>query len=216
MNCCPITLVCFAVKEEARDFREYCRGKQDIRVVLTGMGVRNARREVSAALAEIRPARVITAGFAGGLNPALSRGTVVFSKDDSSDLALRLRQAGARPGSFYCAEQVVTTAAEKRALYERLGAEAVEMESGCIQELCAEAKIPVFTVRVILDTAQEDLALDFNALMTSEQQLDRRKLATTLFKSPRKIASLIRLQRHSAAGAKRLAEVLSGALEQMG
>ena len=73
-----MTLVCFAVKEEARDFQAFCRSNQNVRVVLTGMGARNAQRAVSTALEEIHPARVVTAGFAGGLNPELGRGTVVF------------------------------------------------------------------------------------------------------------------------------------------
>jgi nucleoside phosphorylase len=106
----------------------------------------------------------------------------------------------------------VTSAAEKAQLFANTNAEAVEMESRCIHELSNALSIPAATVRVILDTASEDLALDFNQLMTPDLKLDALKLGITLLKAPGKIGALLQLQRQSASAAVRLGEVLAQVL----
>jgi adenosylhomocysteine nucleosidase len=204
----PFTLVCFAVKEEAACFKSSVASRPDIQILLTGMGQRNAEKSIRAALSANKPTLVLTCGFGGALSPDLSLGTVVFSCDDAPHLQPRLLAAGAHPARFHCASRVASTAAEKRQLWESTHADAVEMESQIICNICREHKIPCATVRVILDTASEDLPLDFNFLMTAEQQMDYRKLAFSLAKSPSKIAALLRLQKQSKEAASKLAEVL--------
>ncbi len=200
-------LVCFAVKEEAQFFRERFFG-DDIQVLLTGMGQTNAQKAVYAWLEKQRPNLVVSAGFAGGLRPGLSRNTVLFATQEIP-LAKALEAAGAWPGLFHCAARVASTVEEKRALFQQTGADAIEMESGAICALCQQQRIPSATVRVVLDTADEDLPLDFNALLTADQQLHPGKLALALARSPAKIGALLRLRRQSATAAKRLAEVLA-------
>ncbi len=79
-------LVCFAVKEEARAFQQLVADRSAIKVLLVGMGKRNAERAIRAALAEHRPQLVLTCGFAGGLRPDLAMGTVVFAADPKTGL----------------------------------------------------------------------------------------------------------------------------------
>ena len=202
-------LVCFAVKEEASDFTRLADSRPGVRILLTGMGRRNAERTIAAALEEGRPRLVITAGFAGALLPELTRGEVVFDVDKETVLEAGLRSAGARSVRFLCAERVVTTVEEKRSLRAASGAEAVEMESGFIQSLCRKEGVPAGTVRVILDTADEDLVLDFNQLMTADQRIDGPKLALAVLKAPWKIPALLAFQKQSAQAAKRLGETLA-------
>ncbi len=208
----PPTLVCFAVKEEAAPFRKLAAGRTDISVLITGMGRGNAERTVRAALEDIRPNALITAGFAGGLRPGLALGTVLVGDDSDPGLTQRLVAAGARKATIFCSERVASTAAQKHQLHQQTGADAVEMESGSICALCRSAGIPSATVRVVLDTAEEDLPLDFNSLMTPEQKLSAGKLALALAKSPGKIGGLLRLQKQSAESAQKLAAVLGRAL----
>src|SRR5208337_4924723 len=99
-------LVCFALKEEAAPFRKIAAGKSGISILITGVGRKNAEKslreflgsapapgaavdasstakandEASFATREgvCAPRTVLTCGFAGGLNPDLKLGEVVF------------------------------------------------------------------------------------------------------------------------------------------
>jgi hypothetical protein len=201
-------LVCFAVKEEAAPFRTLAAARPNVRVVLTGMGGRNAERAIEEALKASRPGLVLTCGFAGGLRPGLKIGTVVFDLAGNPRLESILISAGAQRGCFSLSQKVLTKAEEKRKLWEQTKSDAVDMESQAIREICSRKGIPSATVRVILDTAEVDLPLDFNELLTSDQQLDNGKLALMLMRSPGKIPMLMRLQKQSRAAAEKLAEVL--------
>ena len=95
-------------------------------------------------------------------------------------------------------------------------ADAVEMESSIIRQICRDQKIPSATLRVISDPANEDLPLDFNALMTADQNLSIPSLIVALAKSPGKIPALMQLQRNTSFAAKRLAQVLESLLRSLG
>ena len=195
-------LVCFAVPLEAKPFLEFAQGRNDLRVLLTGIGMRNAERAIREVMKCQRPARVFTCGFAGALNPQLKIGDLVTN--------LEVPLPGTQRVIFTCAARVAITAAEKSALRAHTGADAVEMESAVIENVCRESRVPCVTLRVISDTAGENLPLDFNALMTGEHEISSSKLALAILKSPRSIPALVRLGRNSAFAAGRLATVLAG------
>lgn len=197
------TLVCFAVKQEAKFFKA-----ADCRIILTGMGRKNAVDGLQKALDATRPGLVLTCGFAGGLNPKLSLGDIVFDADNSAGLKDKLIALGGMPGVFHCSEQVAGTATEKQSLRSTTKADAVEMESSAIRAICAEKKIPSATIRVISDVAGEDLPLDFNALMTSNYRLSIAKLLGKLLREPGKIPELMAFQKRTVFAARRLGELL--------
>ena len=235
-----MTLVCFALKEEAAPFRKIAAGNKGISILIVGIGCANAEKSVRSFLDDgartvavcqdlanreqlvAGPARlagtlappdlVLTCGFAGGLNPELKIGDVIFEsgkqKAESRNLEERLLAAGAKPAKFACADRIATTAAEKKKLREQTGVDAVEMESAAIQAVCAERGIPCATVRVISDTAHEDLPLDFNALAKPDRNLDYGKLFLAIAKSPGKIGALMQLQKKTTFAAESLAAVL--------
>jgi adenosylhomocysteine nucleosidase len=203
-------LVCFAVREEAAFALPLPVLKGGRETIITGMGRRNASTRFGTALAQLSPDRVITCGFAGALDPKLKIGDVLFDEDFDTGFGDTLRTLGAVSARFYCSTRVAVTSAEKAALRRTTGADAVEMESSVIRTLCRDRGIPSATLRVISDTAHEDLPLDFNALMTSDQRISMLKLAASLLKSPRTVPRLLELQRNTRVAARRLADVLHG------
>jgi adenosylhomocysteine nucleosidase len=236
------TLVCFALKEEAAPFRKMAAGTaaaaQAASILITGIGRRNAEKSAREFLAANSPELVLTCGFAGGLNPDLKPGDVVFeifprsSRGDEAQIKTgdrsrsagaignqsepphvvsynKLIVAGAKPVKFFCTDRIATTVAEKKKLRAETGADAVEMESEVIHAICRERGIPCATVRVISDAADEDLPLDFNTLAKPDQSLNYGKLAWVIARSPGKIGALLKLQKQTRFAAERLADVLS-------
>lgn len=201
------TLVLFALPEEAKPFQKRARELPSLRVLVTGMGGRNTERALAAEWMRRKPELVVTCGFAGALDPALALNTVLFETADAALLA-RLDGAGLHPAKFHCAQRMAVTAAEKAALRRETGAAAVEMESAAVHQFCRARGVPCATVRVISDTATEDMPLDFNALTTPEMKIDFVKLALAMARSPTKISGLLRLQRQTAAAAAELAGAL--------
>jgi adenosylhomocysteine nucleosidase len=222
-------LVCFALKEEAAPFRKIAAGKSGISILITGIGRKNAEKSAREFLATNSPELVLTCGFAGGLNPDLKLGEVVFetsipssSRRESAQTEIgnqlepthvgcyeQLVAAGAKPAKFFCTDRIATTVAEKKKLRAETGADAVEMESEAIHAICRKRGIPCATVRVILDTANEDLPLDFNQLAKPDMSLDYSKLALAILKSPGKIGALLKLQKQTRFAAEQLAGVLA-------
>ncbi len=213
-------LFCFAVEQEAEYFFEQQRNLclqqgrklsslEGMEVLITGIGRENAERKLHAALREEPYQLVVSCGFAGGLNPYLTAGTVVFSADEDAGLTPALLKVGACPVRFHCSDRVAITVEEKQKLWESTGADAVEMESSIIRAICRVHSIPSATIRVISDGANDNLPLDFNALMTADQHLNYGRLLLALVTSPGKIPALLRLQRQTKLAAKNLADVLT-------
>jgi adenosylhomocysteine nucleosidase len=203
------TLICFALKEEAAPFRKIAAGKSDVSILLTGIGRQNAEKSLREFLATHSPNLVLTCGFAGGLNPDLKLGDVIFEIPQPSTFNLQLSTYGATPAKIFCADRIATTVAEKKKLRAETGADAVEMESAAIHAVCRERGIPCATIRVISDTANEDLPLDFNALSKPDKNLDFGKLFLAIAKSPGKIGALMQLQKKTKFAAENLARVLA-------
>jgi adenosylhomocysteine nucleosidase len=202
-------LVCFTLKEEAAPFqKKITASKSGILVLTTGIGRQNAEKSVRKFLIANSPELMLTCGFAGGLNPNLKLGEVIFETPNET-LRAKLLAAGAKHVEFFCADRIATTVAEKKKLRDETGADAVEMESAAIHAVCREHCIPCVTVRVISDTASEDLPLDFNTLSKPDKSLDFGKLFLAVAKSPGKIGALMRLQKKTKFAAERLAVVLA-------
>jgi len=207
-------LVCFAVEEETKFFAPHRSGGKGFQLAttfqvwMTGIGRKNAAENARNAIAHMRPERVITAGFAGGLNPKLKCGTVIYEEDFDAGFGPELEALGAVPAKFYCHRRVAITAEEKAALWKETGADAVEMESSVIRTICREFHIPSATIRVISDDATQDLPLDFNALMTSEARINYLKLFGAVLSRPSRIPKLIEFQQQTIGAARKLGAVL--------
>lgn len=209
-------LVCFAVSEEARPFQRMTGPNPGpaLRIAVSGMGRQNARAMIEAELQKTRPALVLTCGYAGALNPQLPPGQIVFDADPTFPHAARLQALGGQPARFLHSDTIIIRAADKARLRAETGADAVEMESSIIRTACQKQSIPSATIRVISDTASQDMPLDFNALTTPDMKISSLRLAAVILKSPCRIPALISFGRASRHAAETLALFLARFLEQ--
>src|ERR1041385_1453792 len=189
-------------------------GRSGISIHLTGLGRKNAERAIRDFFRQNNPAFVpfvFTCGFAGGLNPELAVGDVVFSTTDANAEEW-LTKAGARSAKFFCAPRIAVTAAEKQELRRTTGADAVEMESEIIQAVCREQDIPCVTVRAISDAANEDLPVDFNRMLAPGDRISIARIALECARMPSKVAGLLRLQKKTALAPAALARTLAAVI----
>jgi hypothetical protein len=109
---------------------------------------------------------------------------------------------------FHCADQVAVTKSDKALLWNETRADAVEMESSHIQMVCRQRGIRCDVIRVVSDSAEEDLPLDFSKLMTADHRMRWGKLFFHLSTHPTLIPRLMRFQKQLKRSARRLAEAL--------
>lgn len=189
-------------------------GAADVRVVLTGVGTTHASRAMQLALVE-KPHFCIASGLAGGLRmeqksgevlaarAVLAPSGVVLVKSDAWLLGAALDCGAREIRTIRSVEMVVLSAAEKARLV--VSADAVEMESFAVLSEAQNAGVPAVAIRVIGDTAEQNLPLDFNRILGREGRLRPARLFAELARNPMRVPALARLGRQSRRAATQLA-----------
>ena len=193
-------------------------------VEVSGGGEERARAAAHSLL-ERGASALVSWGVAGGLDPDLEPGTVVLPDavvhtDGSSqevDLAWRNRLLERVSGrvvtstsSLYHASSVITSPDEKRAVYERVGAGAVDMESGAVAAVASEMGIPFVVVRVVVDAARVRLPEVALTMCDEGGRLKKSALARLIFE-PGEWGGMLRLGRANAAAGRSMRMVWSAA-----
>ncbi|HTS53177.1 MAG TPA: hypothetical protein VMH26_07885 [Burkholderiales bacterium] len=147
------------------------------RLRLCGIGSGNARA-AAMTLTDTGVTALISWGSAGGLDPRLRAGDLILpvavvsaagrrfavASDWRAQVhALVSRQLEAQAGILLESPGPVTTPEQKRALFNRTGAVAVDMESAAVAEIAALRGLPFLAIRAVLDPASR--AVPQSALM---------------------------------------------------
>jgi adenosylhomocysteine nucleosidase len=170
-------------------------GENAVTVVHTGIGPGAADRAIREVIQCEKPGKVISAGFAGGLDPALGVGDTLVS--DSPDVILSR-------------EIPLETPEEKAAAFRETGARMVDMETAVLAAVCKTAGIPFVAARAVSDSADEPLPVPFQHWFDVERQRPRPfALLGYLLRRPSRVVPFARF----VMRLPRIAEALAGAVE---
>lgn len=202
-----------------------CGGKL-LALIVTGLGREAARRGAGLLLDGHRPRLLISAGFAGALDPGLPRNTIVVPEAvldlDGNHYPIAVQpeigELGprVRTGRLLTVDQIIRTAVEKAELRERHNADLIDMETSAVAALCAERAVPFQSIRVISDEADKDLPPEIATLLTKSGSYRVGAALRAIWKRPSRVKDFWNLNEQAHEAADRLADYVAKAVEGLG
>jgi adenosylhomocysteine nucleosidase len=194
-------------------------------LAVSGMG-QAAAGLATGRLIEAGATALLSFGLAGGLDPELAAGSVVFPREVISRdgarfptsvawrerlTAVMLKQRPVAGGALLTSARAIDAVADKAAAFRETGAVAVDMESLAVAQVAARHRLPFIVVRVIVDTAEDVLP---RAVVAASQggQVRIWRLIGGLALAPAELFALIRLASRYRAATRSLTMVARAVL----
>lgn len=161
-------------------------------------------------------------GVSGGLDPRLQAGDLVVAETvcDAQDNRYPATVSGwgeipcaSRFGRILTLPEPVLAPGDKRALFRRFGALAVDMESAAVARIALEAGSPCRILRAICDPASRTVAKDAFALLDGLGRLRLGTLMASLARRPALLKDLLTMRRDFARALKALERAAPNLIE---
>ena len=182
--------------------------------VVAGAGIERAERACRLLIDGHRPGLIVSAGFAGGLVPGIERGRVVAparairAGHEVVPLAVAAAIGTANAGAVVTIDHVACTAHEKESL-AATGAELVDMETWGVARAARESGLECVGLRVVSDTASDELPREMAALVKPQSSLRRLGAALrAVSRRPGAAIDMWQLWEHAVVDARTLANAL--------
>lgn len=193
-----------------------------VAMVLTGMGRARAQRGAQRLIDGHRPRWIVSAGFAGGLNPAIPRGTVrlpvevsnieghVFPTDWPTSIAVPPNIE--RSGRLLTTDEIVLKAAQKAKLYADHRADLLDMETSSVAAYCLERSVKFVSLRVVSDDANVDLPPEILSIVGESGSYRIGAAIGAIWRRPSSLKDLLKLQSQATESADVLCSALRSIL----
>ena len=154
-------------------------------------------------------------GIAGGLEPGLPIGSMIIGAQVAAfdgtwacdgpwvgELMQKFPEAHC--GGVWGSETIISTAREKRMLYEKSRCLIVDMESQCAAQIAAEANIPLAVLRVVCDSSEMVVPPAAMIAIDEDGSINAPRAMWNLIRHPGQIPNLFRLMRGTRRAFKQL------------
>lgn len=173
-------------------------------LVAIGGGLPAGAEQAAEALVADGAQGLISFGLAGGLDPTLRPGDIVFPATvraagvdyPTSNLI------GPRAGLLLAGTAIVATRAAKQALFQATSAIAIDLESGAVAQVAQRHNLPFAVLRAICDPAERDLPPAALSALDQNGAIGLWRVLASIAANPAQIPNLITLAR-DAANARR-------------
>ena len=173
-------------------------------------------------MTRLRPSGLISIGTAGGLSQSISPGTLLVPKrillsngtalQTDADWQARVYRA-LKPlypvdnGDLLTVDELVHRPEQKRALYSKTKANAIDMESGQLAQLADQIGIRFLALRAVMDAVDDEIPGAAAFAVNDQGDTTFCRLLTYLLKHPGDLAGMLRTARRfrAAAGSLRRA-----------
>jgi adenosylhomocysteine nucleosidase len=210
--------IAFSLEFESACFQARHDPRLRVGVWLLGEMGLGAAENLERRLGTNMPALLISAGFAGGLQPGLSAGDLILGKNYSDpDISSKLSlNDGWHVGCVSTEEAILERAEDKKFLGMRTGCLAGDLETAHLARVCAERGLPMLSVRCISDAMEDDLPVPANVLLNPKTgRPDPLALFRYLISHPSSVAGFNKLVKSSKVAQVQLAKGLEEILPQL-
>ena len=198
--------------------------KHNLVIAISGLGKQNARTAAQILMDAYHPQGLISTGFSGALRDDTITGIVLLperildlGKDGTVQRNHQIEQDWWKNqlwndinffGDLLCTERVIVEAQKKQELGEKYHATLLDMESAGVAEVTEKYRIPFCAIRVITDTLNENLPMDFNQYLDDNNNIQYRKILLSLIIHPSRISALFHMMKQNRFATKRLSRFL--------
>ncbi len=218
---CALAAEARALRPTTRPGTTYAALADGSLLIVSGMGGAAAAAGARA-LIEAGAAALASFGLAGGLDASLRPGAICLPSEivglDGKAVATSARWrarvesalAARYPvasGKLLSTDRAIASIEEKAALHRSTAAVAVDMESLAVAQVASTRGLPFIAIRVIVDSAADNLPRAVAAAADQSGQLNIWRLLGALARTPADLAPLMRLGNRYRAASRSLSAV---------
>lgn len=183
-------------------------GDIPVALLIGGAGVEAASR-LPALIEGHRPGWILSAGFAAGLAPGLAQFDLLRPARAVDEAGGSLRLLDGEGPTLATVDRILRTPREKADVRARTGADLADMETYPLAEACARAGIPLISLRIISDAAEDPIPPEIAAVLKAGEGVKRwGAVAGAIFRRPTVVRDFWNLGRDGLQAAEKLADAV--------